>query len=396
MTSLPRTTARFAGLIAGLVLIVHSLPRQASADEAPPPPPPASDAAPPPVSVDPTAAEADRLSDEAKLAYKDKKYAQAAALFEKAFAVQPRPAFLYNLAKCKEKMAEYAEAVKQLERYLETYRQQNAGLESPDRADTLRQIEDLKRRAYEALPEVSIQSVPPGAQVVEDGATLGSTPLVTRMKPGRHKIVLRLPKHSDLDADLDVPLSGKVAVVLSMKSIVKRGGIAVWCNVKGATVVLDGKVAAVTPFSGVLDAEPGRHQVTFARQSYASVDQQVTVPDDRVVKLFVHLERVDKVASFRSYLGWPLVVLGALAAGGGGAAMWAANQEFRGTPAFKEYEGLQFLGYRGGGAAIGLGLAFVAWDAMQTGIPSSELTDGAVFPPGQEIGPLGGLEVAPK
>lgn len=346
--------------------------------------------------MDPAAAEADRLSDEAKQAYKDKKYAQAFALFEKAFAVQPRPAFLYNMAKCKEKMAEYTEAVKQLERYLETYRQQNGGLESPDRADTLRQIEDLKRRAYEALPEVSIQSVPPGAQVLEEGATLGSTPLVTRMKPGRHKIVLKLPQHSDLDADLDVPLTGKVAVVLSMKSIVKRGGISVWCNVKGAQVVLDGKVAAVTPFAGVLDAEPGPHQVTLTRQSYKASEHQVQVPDDRVVKLFVHLDRNERVSTFRSVIGWPLVVLGALAVGGGGTASWLANQEYRGTPAFQEYEGLQNLGYRAGGGAMGLGVVFLLWDALHSGIPAEELTDGAVHPPGQEIGPLGGLEVKPK
>jgi len=365
-------------------------------DAAPPPPPPAAEAAPPPVPVDPAVAEADRLSDEAKLAYKDKKYGQAFALFEKAFAVQPRPAFLYNMAKCKEKLAEYAEAVQQLERYLETYRQQNSGLESPDRADTLRQIDDLKRRAYEALPEVSIQSMPPGAQVLAGGVTLGSTPFVTRMQPGRHKIVLKLPKHSDLDADLDVPLTGRVAVVLSMKSIVKRGGISVWCNVKGAQVVVDGKVAAVTPFAGVLDVEPGPHQVTLARLGYRTSGHQAQVPDDRVVKLFVHLKRTERVASFRSYLGWPLIVLGALAVGGGGAASWTANQEYRGTPTFQKFENLQNLGYRAGGGAVGLGLVLVVWDALQQGIPPEELTEGAVHPPGEQVGPFGGLEVKPK
>ncbi|MSQ81624.1 MAG: PEGA domain-containing protein [Myxococcales bacterium] len=375
-------------------------PELALADDPPVPPPPASDTAPPPPppppAADPTTQHADALSDEAKAAYKDKKYAAAFALFEKAFATQPRSAFLYNMAKCREKLAEYGEAVKQLERYLEVYRQQNDGLESPDRADTLRQIEDLKRRAFEALPEVSIQSVPPGAQVLEAGVTIGSTPLVTRMRAGRHPIVLKLAKHSDLDAELEVPQSGKVSVVWSMKSTVKRGAIGVWCNVRGAQIAIDGKVAAVTPFAGQLDVEPGAHQVTITRVDYQTGDIQINVADDRLVKLRLSLRRINSVSTYRSALGWPLAVLGAIGLAGGGALWYLANQQYRGTPTFEQYVGFQDLGYTAGGTALGLGLVLIGWDGLREGIPTEELVDGPALGHGIEVVPLGGLDVERK
>lgn len=366
----------------------------AFADDPPPPPPPPVAETPPPTN--PVAVEADRLSDLAKAAYKDRKYAEAYALFDKAFAVEPRPAFIYNMAKCKERLAEYAEAVKQLQRYLETYRLQNGGLESPDAADVRHQIDDLKRRAFESLPEVAIQSSPPGAQVLEAGVTLGSTPLTTHMKPGRHNIVLKLDKHSDLDAELEVPQSGKVSVVLSLKSSVKRGAIAVWCNVKQAQVAIDGKIAAVTPFEGQIEVEPGPHQVGFSRINYAPAMVQITVPDDRLVRVRAHIKRTSTVATFRSYLGWPMMILGLAAAAGGGTAAYYANLEYQGTPTFKQYVGYQNLGY-GVGAGLGaLGLALVIWDNAAGGIPIEELSEGAVFDEGTEVLPLGGLSMERK
>ncbi len=364
--------------------LVAMLPLHAAADEpAPPPPPPVA------ASDNPRAAEADALSDQGKALYRDLKYKEAFAQFLKAQTADPRPAFLYNMAKCKEKLAEYDEAVKLLEAYIQLHRAQNSGADPANLADVQGLMRELKRRAYEALPEVSIQSVPPGAQVLESGATLGTTPLLTRLQPGPHKITLKLDRHTDLDAEVLVPQSGKVSVVLSMKSTVKRAALAVWVNVRGAQVIVDGKVVAVTPFAGQIDVEPGPHQVSFARAGYAPIEQQVQVPEDKLVRVKVAMERQDRSSGWRSYLGWPLLVGGALAAGAGGVASYYADKEYRGSPMFNELETWQNTGYFGGGTAAGLGLVLVIWDAVRDPTPAEERVEGPSQSTGIEVLPLG-------
>lgn len=361
------------------------LPRHAAADEPPPPPPP-----PVAATENPRAAEADAFSDQGKALYRELKYKEAFVQFQKAQNADPRPAFLYNMAKCKEKLAEYDEAVKLLDAYIQLHRAQNGGADPPNLADVQGLIRELKRRAYEALPEVAIQSVPPGAQVLERGTTLGTTPLVTRLAPGPHKITLKLDRHTDLDAEVLVPQTGKVSVVLSMKSTFKRAALAAWANVRGAQVIVDGKVVALTPFAGQIEVEPGPHQVSFARAGYAPIEQQVQVPEDKLVRVKVVMERQDRSSGWRTYLGWPLLVGGALAAGGGGVASYYADQEYRGSPMFKELEMWQNTGYFGGGTAAGLGLVLVIWDAVRDPTPAEERVEGPAQEAGIEILPLGG------
>lgn len=366
------------------VSLATAAPLSAAADEPPPPPPP-----PVAATDNPRAAEADGLSEQAKTLYRDQKYKEAFALFAKAQSADPRPAFLYNMAKCKEKLAEYEEAVGYLEAYIQLHRAQNGGSDPGNLVDVQALIRELKRRAFEALPEVSVQSVPPGAQVLENGATLGTTPLLTRMQPGAHKIILKLDRHTDLDAEVLVPQSGKVSVVLSMKSTVKRAALAAWANVRGAQVIVDGKVVAVTPFAGQIEVEPGPHQVSFARAGYASIDQQVHVPEDKLVRVKVVMERQDRSSGWRSYLGWPLLIGGALAAGGGAVAAHYADKEYRGSPMFNELELWQNTGYFGGGSAAGLGLVLVIWDGLRDPMPADERVDGPALGAGVEVVPLG-------
>ncbi len=390
-----RSTSKSAQrlVLAVLLALVALAAPLAFADDAPPPPPPP--AAEPAASANPLATAADLLSDQAKTAYKEKKYAEAFGLFEKAYAVEARPAFIFNMAKCKEKLAEYAEAVNLLERYLQAYRTANGGLEPGDAADVNSQIRDLKRRAFEAQPEVSIQSSPPGAQVIEAGVTLGSTPLQTHMQPGRHKIVLKLDKHSDLDAEIEVPVSGKVAVVLSLKSSVRRGALAFGCNVRGAQIVVDGKVVAVTPFTGQIEVDPGQHQVTLTKANYLTRDLQVQVSENTLVTVRLLLKNTASGTTWRSYLGYPIGILGIASAVVGGVAAYAANQEYRGTPWFNQLVDYQNWGYRAGGGALGVGVALLVWDGLRDNILAEDVLAGGIADEGNAVTPLGAPKVGP-
>ena len=384
--------ARLASLLLSAAVVLAAAAGHAD-DAPPPPPPPAVDAPPPP---DPATAAADILSDQAKAAYREKRFGEAFVLFEKAYAVEPRLGFIFNMAKCKEKLAEYAEAIKLLERYLQAYRQANGGMDPVDAADVSSQIRDLKRRAFEAQPEVSVQSSPPGAQVIEGGVTLGSTPLVTHMQPGRHKIVLKLDQHADLEADIEVPVSGKVAIVLSLKSSVKRGALAFWCNIRGTQISVDGKVVAVTPFAGQIEVEPGRHQIQLTRNGYKPKTTDVDVAENTHVRVRLLLAAPSQsISTWRTYLGWPAIVLGAAAIVGGGVASYNANFEYRGTPYFEQLVGYQNLGYRTGGGVVGLGAALLLWDGLRENYPSEDFVDGEMFNEGNEVTPLGAPKVGP-
>lgn len=379
-----RKKARLAAVLAAwLTLGLQVWPLPAHADEpAPPPPPPAA------AVESPRAAEADGFSDQGKALYREQKYKEAFEFFLKAQNTDPRPSFIYNMARCKEKLGEYVEAVQLLEAYIQLHRAQNSGAEPPNMADVQALIRELKRRAFEALPEVTVQSVPPGAQVLENGATLGTTPLVTHLQPGTHKITLKLDRHTDLDAEVLVPQTGKVNVVLSLKSTVKRAALAVWANVRGAQVIVDGKVVAVTPFDGQIEVEPGPHQVAVSRAGYSTAEQVLQVPEDKLLRVKMVLGRLEGSSSWRSYLGWPLLITGGLATGAGGVASYYADKEYRGSPLFNELELWQNTGYWGGGAAAGLGLLLVVWDGLRDSTPAQEKVDGPVPGAGVELLPL--------
>lgn len=369
-------------------LLVTLAPALAVADDAPPPPPP------PPVQ--PVQTDADKLGEQGRDAYRTGNYAEAFRLFEKAFVLDDGTRWLYNMAKCKEKLADYREAVRLLERYLEHFRQRNPGVQPPDLADVQHLIRDLKQRAFEALPEVEIKSVPVGAQVVlGDGTTIGSTPVTTHLEPGRYKITLKLPNHTDLEADLAVPQSGKVSLVFGLKSKMKRAAVSFWCNVRGAQIAVDGKVVAVTPYLGQIDVEPGRHQILMSKLGYETIEREVTVPEDKLLQARMVLQPKASQASWRGYLGWPLMILGGVAVGGGGVAAHFANQEYAGTPRYRDFEQLQTAGYAGGGTAAGLGLALVVWDGLRDGIATEDKVGGPELDAGDAVLPLPNREGTP-
>ena len=247
------------------------------------------------------AAQGEKIAEEGRDAYRSGRYADAIGLFEKAYALSSKPAFLYNIARAKEKLADYDNATKYLEKYLDGYKQQNAGAEPQNAADVKNLMRDFKQRAFEALPEVSISSVPPGV-----------------------------------------------------------------------------------------------HQVTLTRVGYTTADQQVTLSEDKLTTVRLN-QRASSgpPASWRSFTGWPLVVLGGLAIGGGYVAKTYADQEYAGSPLFLERQKLQNYGYYSGGAALGLGLGLIIWDWSRSGMNSDDVVPGAAFDDGVEDKPLPPPESTP-
>ncbi|MSP90217.1 MAG: PEGA domain-containing protein [Myxococcales bacterium] len=384
---------RAALLVAGTCLSALAISPAAAQVAPPPPPPPApasGDPAPPPPPPPVTQSEADRLADLGREAYKAQQYVEAYRHFEKAFVLEEKPKFLYNMGRSKEKLADYKEAIRLLDRYFDLYHRQNAGQDPPDHNDVVRLQRELKQRAFEALPEVSITSNPPGAQILlGDGATtIGSTPLTTHLESGRYKVIGRLANHADAEAELTVPVAGKVSLVLSLKTRQRRAGLGVWVNVRGVQIAIDGKVMAVSPFSGKLDVEPGNHQISLTRQGYRPVEENVTVPEDKALLCSYTLQPLVAPSSWKPWVGWPLFVLGAGGLGGGYVSSRYANDYYAGGAQFKNWERLQNAGYAGGGSALGLGLLLLTLQVFDSDIPEEHRVQGKQQDAGKVAVPL--------
>ncbi len=376
-----------------------------------PGPPPVADpqvAAPPPAqAVEPPKTEAEKLADQGRDAYRTGNYAEGYRSFERAFVLDDNSRWLYNMAKCKEKLADYKSAVRLLERYLEHHKQAHGGQAPTDAVDAEHLIRDLKQRAFEQLPEVEIKSSPVGAQVLmADGTTIGSTPVTTHMEPGNYKITLKLPNHSEVQAELVVPLAGKVSLMFGLKSKQKRAGLKFWCNVRNAQIAIDGKIMAVTPFMGQIEIEPGNHQLTLTRIGFKTAEREVTVPEDKtLVSRFVLVPTVTH-ASWRGWLGVPLMVIGAGLLGGGYYAKTQAETTYSGSTThsqlgtenaygFQQWQQLQNIGYGAGAGALALGLGLTIWDTVRDGIDENDRVGGDLLPEGSELQPFMSKEVQP-
>ncbi len=335
-------------------------------------------------------AASEALETQGREAYAAGRFQEAYRAFESAFGQDPRPKLLYNMARCLEKLAKYTEAIEILQRYLSVHRQQT-GQDPDNKAEVEVLIRTFRERAFDALPEVTIASSPPGATVrlQPSGAVLGNTPLTTHLKPGIYKLRLELDKHTPLENDLVVPETGKVRVVLALKSTVRLAALSFWCNIRQVKIAVDGKVVAVTPFSGRIDVAPGRHQVSLSREGYSPMEEIVDVPEDKELQLGYHLDPLASQSTWRSWLGWPVLVAGAGGIGGGVASGVQAEQYYRGSPDFETWASWQKIGYGAGGAALGVGLALVIWDAVRDNIPEADLVPGPKHDKGSKLVPLG-------
>jgi tetratricopeptide (TPR) repeat protein len=95
-------------------------------------------------------AEALALFEQGRAAYRDGQFAESVKLFTKAYALQPEPVLLYNLARSEEGLGDYPAAVDAYERYLVQAKDVKDRGSIEQRVATLRKsIEEKQRLAHE-------------------------------------------------------------------------------------------------------------------------------------------------------------------------------------------------------------------------------------------------------
>jgi len=341
-------------------------------------------AAPPP------SAAADQHADLAKTAYRAGNYEAALQRYEMAYRADQRPVFLYNMGRCLERLERYGEAIDRFRGYLDRYRQVNNGQHASNRTDVLNLIRALRVREYHQRPAVVISSNPPGATVtlINTGRPLGTTPLTTHLEPGIYKVRLKRAGHVPLDADLTVRPGKTMRAVFRLRRVTERAAISLWCNVKRAKVIIDGKVRAMTPFSGRLEIRPGRHSLTLRRPGYHPIEEIVEVPRDHVLHVDYVLQPEGAKATWRSWTGWPLLVVGMGGIGGGAAAAAAADDYYADSRQFSDYQAWQYGGYIGGAVLFSAGAALLGWDLFRDAVDPTDRVQGRIRPTGKRLRPL--------
>jgi tetratricopeptide (TPR) repeat protein len=140
----------------------------------------------PPVRADDVAEAKVRFRRGAEL-YRASRWREAIAEFEAAYRLKPHGAIHFNVAQCRERLGEWAGALRGYHDYLR---------EVPDAKDRAA-VQASIRRIEERLAAVGVQALlvysdPPGAEVRLDGRPRGTTPLHVVLPPGSYRLALAL------------------------------------------------------------------------------------------------------------------------------------------------------------------------------------------------------------
>jgi tetratricopeptide (TPR) repeat protein len=141
----------------------------AVADEPPPPAPP-----PPRATVDPDTEVARRHFERGTELYDAQKYDAAIAEFQAANVARPRPAFDFNIARCYDRLGDWAHALDYYRRYLAA-----AGT-LPDADEVRTRVQELEERVRKEAPPTP----PPVAAPLPAPAPVAAPP------PPRHRLRL--------------------------------------------------------------------------------------------------------------------------------------------------------------------------------------------------------------
>jgi len=157
--------------------------------------------------------EADRHFKTGVELFDERKYAEALAEFEQAYALKPHPLVLNNLAATHRALSQYDQAVDFYNRFLV----EGEGKLSPEQLARGRaELEDLLR----LVARVEVISAPEGAQVHVDGRSMGATPLDDPLVlgPGDHTVVASLSGYRQSERKIRVSAGDTLRVEFALEA----------------------------------------------------------------------------------------------------------------------------------------------------------------------------------
>ncbi len=321
-------------------------------------------------------------------------YAEAASKFQQSVLVYPMTDVYYNLAYVHEQLGEWKGCVDNYTSYLERYKAEHDGADPPEVAAVKRSIEKCRETAQ---PPVSITSTPEGARVALDDRdrVVGTTPFEMKLDPGTYTVFLLKEGFQPVETRVVVQPKQPGKFHFELRPVVNTGKVRITVNVKDANIFIDGKNVGISPYLETPELEVGRHQIVVKRDDYTSVNQTFEIQKGETREVDVALFLANPQPSWRSYLGWTGIAIGAIAVAGGVVSFYFADQEFSDTDDFKLLSTLQTVGYSVGGSLLGIGIGLVVWEGVMDRVNDEDLiqaewSDGPRLVPLANIQPLDG------
>jgi hypothetical protein len=155
--------------------------------------------------------EADRHFKSGVALFKDAKYTEALAEFERAYELSPHPLVLYNIAGCHRELLHYAEAVRNYQRFMI----EGQGKVSASRLATAQaELDGLLTMIGRVI--VTVTPATDAAALIVDGAPLDKPEMPLILPPGEHRLVARATGRRDAERTVVVGPGDKLAVELAL------------------------------------------------------------------------------------------------------------------------------------------------------------------------------------
>ncbi len=260
---------------------------------------------PSPQTTSPEYTQAKKLYNQAEVEYRLGNFQQALSLYQKALRLVERPSLIFNVAQCYSQLGDWKKALFHYQYYLDIWSRQNPHTPAPNLAGVHRKITQMK---LNILKEDS--------HTQETSASGKKPPTIIIPQPAN--------QHQP-------PARAKLRI----------GGL----SIKGATVLVDGTIKAVSPVEFLIDVPPGVHHVSIRAKGYLHWDQMVKAAKGQVVFVPVFLKALPGRSRF-----WLLMTLssGVLAAGAEAMAIaYYARAEdlIHETQAFRDERSMVVLGH---------------------------------------------------
>jgi hypothetical protein len=158
--------------------------------------------------------EADRHFKSGVALFKEAKYSEALAEFERAYEIAPHPLVLYNIAGCHRELSQYADAV----RFYNQFLTEGKGKVPAARLTTAQtELDGILAR----IARVTVTVAPSdGATIIVDGNTLGTlVEMPLMLPPGEHKLVARATGYKDVERTVRVASGDELTIELTLVAL---------------------------------------------------------------------------------------------------------------------------------------------------------------------------------
>jgi hypothetical protein len=245
--------------------------------------------------------------DAARLLFANQDFGAALAEFGRAYAADPDPRLLFDMAVCEKSLHRYVATTKLLERYVA---QTDPRISAESRATAEGALSALAKLIGTARITVS----EPGATVLVDHDRVGQTPLApVPVDIGTHRIVVEKPGFAPTERQFEVSGQEETSVNVQLTPL-PFGAELIFAAEANSTISVDGRMVTHERFDGRLPA--GLHEVVVTAPDRKTFRAKIELHEGETLVRNITLEAEPRASV------WPWIAGGAALAVGVGVGTY--------------------------------------------------------------------------